>query len=209
MSDFVHQFEPGIPGNSRTLLLLHGTGGDENSLLPLGHAIAPGAALLSVRGKVLENGMPRFFRRLAEGVFDVPDLFARTDDLGDFVAWAIAQYRLVPEGLTAVGFSNGANIAASLLLRRPGLVPSAILFRAMVPFEPDQPVDLRGTQVRIGAGRQDPIVPAANAARLAEILEHAGARVALDWRQAGHQLDSREVKDATEWLQGLANQTPR
>ena len=153
--------------------------------------------------------MPRFFRRLAEGVFDVPDLFARTDDLGDFVAWAIAQYRLVPEGLTAVGFSNGANIAASLLLRRPGLVPSAILFRAMVPFEPDQPVDLRGTQVRIGAGRQDPIVPAANAARLAEILEHAGARVALDWRQAGHQLDSREVKDATEWLQGLANQTPR
>ena len=178
--DLVHNFEPGVPGNPQTLLLLHGTGGNENDLLPLGRALAPGAALLSPRGKILENGMPRFFRRLAEGVFDLPDLYARTDELGDFVAWATERYRLTPEALTAVGFSNGANIAASLLLRRPRLLRSAILFRAMVPFEPDQIPDLRGARVRIGGGRLDPIVPVANTARLAEILERAGARVALD-----------------------------
>jgi phospholipase/carboxylesterase len=207
--DFIHRFEQGDPDNLRTLLLLHGTGGDEHSLLPLGRAIAPGAALLSPRGRVLENGMPRFFRRLAEGVFDLPDLRVRTDELAQFVEQAVARYGLAPDSVTAVGFSNGANIAGSLLLRHPGLVKSAILFRAMVPFEPDQLPDLHGTRVWIGAGRLDPIVPVANSARLAELLERAGAGVALDWRQAGHQLADGEVEAAAKWLQGTTQPASR
>ena len=132
--DFIHQF---IPGSSdRTLLLLHGTGGSENDLIPLGRELDPAAALLSPRGKVLENGYPRFFRRLAEGVFDLEDLKQRTDELADFVIGAAKHYRFDARKLVAIGYSNGANIAASILLRRPGVLPLAILLRAMVPFIP-------------------------------------------------------------------------
>ena len=120
-----------------TLLVLHGTGGDEHDLLPLGRAIAPGATLLSPRGKVLEHGKPRFFRRLAEGVFDVDDLKRRAAELGDFVGAAAAPYGFDTSRLTAVGFSNGANIASALLLLRPEVLSRAVLFRAMVPLEPD------------------------------------------------------------------------
>lgn len=207
--DFIHRFIPGSPGNRDTLLLLHGTGGNENDLLPLGRALAPGAALLSVRGKVLELGMPRFFRRLAEGVFDIPDLLLRTDELARFIEQATAEYGFSPETLTAVGFSNGANIAGSILLRRPGLIPSAVLFRPMVPFEPEQMPDLRGTRVLLSAGTQDPIVPVANPTRLAEILERAGATVALAWHTAGHQLAAGEVEAAAAWLQKSASQAQR
>ena len=134
--DFIHQF---IPGSSdRTLLLLHGTGGDENDLIPLGRELDPAAALLSPRGKVLENGYPRFFRRLAEGVFDLEDLKQRTDELADFVVAAAEHYHFDARKLVAVGYSNGANVAASILLRRPGVLPSAILLRAMVPFIPEE-----------------------------------------------------------------------
>src|SRR5919198_2481586 len=132
--DFLHEF---VPGNSnRTLLLLHGTGGNERDLIPLGRELDPDASLLSPRGKVLENGMPRFFRRLAEGVFDLEDLTYRANDLADFVIAAAQHYGFAPDQLVAVGYSNGANVAAAVLLLRPEIIHRAILFRAMVPLIP-------------------------------------------------------------------------
>jgi predicted esterase len=181
--------------------MLHGTGGTESDLLPIGRALAADATLLSPRGKVLEGSMPRFFRRLAEGVFDQADLALRTDELAAFVRQQIADLHLDPAGVTAVGFSNGANIAASLLFRHPGLLSQAVLWRAMVPFEPGRADGLSGTRVRLGEGRFDPIVPIANAERLAELLRKAGAEVTMDWREAGHQLQLGEVEEARAWLQ--------
>jgi phospholipase/carboxylesterase len=198
--DFSHRFLPGQQGESLTLLLLHGTGGNEDDLVPLGRILAPGASLLSPRGRVLENGMPRFFRRLAEGVFDLQDLAARTDELAEWLEAAAAEYGLDRSRIVAAGFSNGANIAASLLLRRPGLLVGGVLFRAMVPFEPLELPDLAGVPVLLGAGRADPIVPAQNTERLAELLRRAGARVTLDWRPGGHTLSQPEVEDAARWL---------
>ena len=205
--DFVHQFVPATARPSgataaaeTTLLLLHGTGGDENDLLPLGRAVAPGAALLSPRGKVLEGSAPRFFRRLAEGVFDVPDLVARTHELAAFVRAAAAQYGFDPARVVAMGFSNGANIAASALLLHPDLLAGAVLLRAMVPFEPTTPVALPGTPVYLGAGRFDPIIPPENSARLAALLEQAGARTTLAWQPTGHQLAQPELAQVRDWL---------
>jgi phospholipase/carboxylesterase len=199
---FDHRFVPGAEGEALTLLLLHGTGGSESDLLPLGRILAPQASLLSPRGKVLENGMPRFFRRLAEGVFDQQDLAARTDELAEWVGAAAAEYGLDQSRIVAAGFSNGANIAASLLLRRPGLLAGGVLFRAMVPFEPRALPELGGVPVLLGAGRADPIVPAHNTERLAELLREAGAKVTLDWRPGGHNLSQPEVEDAARWLAG-------
>src|SRR6266699_1664719 len=153
--DFIHEFVPGQ--SSRTLLLLHGTGGNERDLIPLGRELDPTAALLSPRGKVLENGMPRFFRRLAEGVFDLEDLKKRTNELADFVVAEAKHYKLAADQVVAVGYSNGANIAASMLLLRPETPRAAILFRAMVPLVPDKLPDLSSARVWIGAGNQDPI----------------------------------------------------
>ncbi|MDB4949921.1 MAG: phospholipase/Carboxylesterase [Gemmatimonadetes bacterium] len=199
-SDFIHRFVPATGGDGTTLLLLHGTGGNEDDLLGLGRVMAPGAALLSPRGKVLENGMPRFFRRLAEGVFDQQDLLARTHELAAWVRVAAAEYALDPTCIVAVGFSNGANVAAAALLLHPDLLAGAVLFRAMVPFEPEHAPNLTGIPVLLGAGRGDPIVPAANTERLADLLRTAGARVTLDWRPGGHSLGQAEVEDAARWL---------
>jgi predicted esterase len=197
---FIHRYIP-APGDSRTtLLLLHGTGGDENDLLGLGRALDPQAALLSPRGKVLENGMPRFFRRLAEGVFDLEDLKLRTHELADFVAAATEAYQLDPQKLIAVGYSNGANIAASTLLLRSNALAGAILFHAMVPLTPDELPDLTGVPVLITAGRLDPMIPAQQSERLALMLQSAGADVALEWQPGGHALTQPEVQIAAEWL---------
>jgi glyoxalase family protein len=198
--DFEHRFVPGRDESAPTILLLHGTGGDENDLIPLGSELAPRANLLSPRGKVLEHGMPRFFRRLAEGVFDEEDLKFRTEELAGFVEEAAGRYGLDPNNLFAVGFSNGANIAASLLLMRPGLLSGAVLFRPMVPFEPEELPDLSGVPVYLGAGEMDQIVPRENTGRLAELLERAGAEVSLNWRPGGHGLEMAEVREAREWL---------
>ena len=195
--DFIHQFVPGTSGE--TALLLHGTGGNEGSLVQLGTLLLPEASILSPRGQVLEGGMPRFFRRLAEGVFDLEDLVSRTGDLAGFVGRSVEKYGFDPARVTAVGFSNGANIAASLMLLRPEVLSRAVLLRAMVPLEPD-PKPLPGTPVWVGAGRYDPIVPPANTARLAELLGERGARVHLDWREAGHQLAEGEVEAISTWL---------
>src|SRR5213595_2344086 len=184
--DFIHDFVPG--SSSRTLLLLHGTGGNERDLIPLGRELDPNAALLSPRGKVLEDGMSRFFRRLAKGVFDLQDLKYRTNELADFVTAAAQHYGFAIDELVAVGYSNGANIAASMLLLRSELLPTAILFRAMVPLHPEKEPNLSYVRVWIGAGDQDPIVPPSDTERLVELLRRAGAEVTIHFAKAGHGL---------------------
>jgi phospholipase/carboxylesterase len=199
--DFIHEFVPG--SSKRILLLLHGTGGNERDLIPLGRELDPDAALLSPRGKVLENGMPRFFRRLAEGVFDLEDLRKRTRELADFVAAAANRYGFDVKNLIAVGYSNGANIAASVLLLRPQTFAGAILFRAMVPLEPDKPPDLANVRVWISAGNHDPIIPASETKRLVELLRTAGADVAIRFLNGGHALTPADISLAREWLRQL------
>ena len=195
---FVHRFEPGR-GQEPPLLLLHGTGGDESDLLPLGRLVAPGAALLAPRGKVLENGMPRFFRRLAEGVFDEADVRRRAVELADFVEEARQAYGLAAP--VALGFSNGANIAAAVLLLRPEALAGAALLRAMVPLATPPEAELEGKPVLILSGAMDPIVPADDAARLASMLARAGAAVSHRTLPAGHGLSQADVTLTREWLE--------
>jgi predicted esterase/catechol 2,3-dioxygenase-like lactoylglutathione lyase family enzyme len=203
---FEHQFVPARAEGAPTLLLLHGTGGNEYDLLDLGRALYPGAALLSPRGQVLENGMPRFFRRLAEGVFDLDDLRRRTHDLAEFVAAAAEAYQIDPRRVIAAGYSNGANIAASLLLLRPETLAGAVLFHAMVPLVPEQLPDLSGVPVFMAAGRTDPMIPAPQTERLAQLLREAGADVELQWQPGGHTLAQAEVQAAKTWLHGHAKE---
>ena len=191
---------PPASPDAPTILALHGTGGDENDLIPLARMVSPDAAVLSPRGNVLENGMPRFFKRLAEGVFDLEDLKARTADLARFVAASAAKYKFDPARVVALGYSNGANIAASLLLSNPGVLKGGILLRPMVPFEPDRLPALQGTSVLLSAGRQDPMIPQASTTRLAALLKEAGADVTLSWYDAGHGLVPREMEQATRWF---------
>jgi len=201
---FAHRFLPGEEdGSGATLLVLHGTGGDENDLVPLGRELAPGAAILSPRGKVLEYGAPRFFRRLAEGVFDHEDLVFRTHELADFIESAAEEYGFDRSKLVAAGYSNGANVAASLMLLHPGLLRAAVLFRAMVPFEPEQTPDLSGMPVFLSAGRMDRMILPENTERLAAILKEAGADLDLRWRDTGHALTYEEVAEAKEWLSSI------
>ena len=196
----IHHFIPADGGDDVVLLMLHGTGGDEGDLVPLGRMLRPGAAILSPRGNVLEHGMPRFFRRLAEGVFDLEDLAERTDALNDFIDGASKQYGFHRSKVVAVGFSNGANIAASLILRHPGALTRAVLLSPMVPFEPDTSVDLAGTRVFIGGGRNDPIASPAQAERLAQLLRDGGADVTTYFHAGGHTLTNDELAAAQKWI---------
>ena len=189
--DFIHEF---VPGRSpRTLLLLHGTGGNERDLIPL--------------GRELENGMPRFFRRLAEGVFDLEDLKYRTNELADFVTAAGEHYGFTSDNVVAVGYSNGANIAASMLLLRPEVMPAAILFRAMVPLVPNKLPELSSVHVWIGAGDQDSIIPPSEAQGLVELLRRAGADVTIRFFNAGHGLTNDDLEVARHWLGALNKST--
>jgi phospholipase/carboxylesterase len=197
----IHLFVPGNRHEATPLLLLHGTGGDESDLLPLGQAIAPGASLLSPRGRILEHGMPRFFRRLAEGVFDEDDVRRRANDLAEFVNDARKRYDL-PAPM-ALGYSNGANIAAAVLQLRPEALAGAILLRAMVPLRDAPPVDLAGKPVLIVSGQFDPIIQASNVQQLAVALAKAGADVQHRTLPIGHQLSQADVTVASEWLRGI------
>lgn len=197
-TDFIHRFEPGTDPAATPLLLLHGTGGDEEDLIPLGRAVAPGAALLSPRGKVSEGGMPRFFRRLSEGVFDEADVVRRAHELADFIAAARQTYGIAAP--VAFGFSNGANIAAAVLMLRPEVLSGAVLMRAMVPLAAAPAGTLPGTPVLLLSGAMDPIVPAANAARLAAQLEARGARVAHQVLPAGHGLVQADIAAARQFV---------
>lgn len=198
---FIHRYVPAEREGLPPLLLLHGTGGDENDLIPLARHLLPGAALLSPRGKVLENGMPRFFRRLAEGVFDIDDLKARTLDLADFIGSARAAYGL--QAPVAVGFSNGANIAAALLLTWPDVLRGAVLMRATLPFEPEPLPALNGTPALLISGTADPMVRAAERDRLATVLREAGADVTYETIAAGHNLTEHDMALAARWLKAI------
>lgn len=197
---FLHRFVPG--STPLTVLALHGTGGDEDDLLPLAASVAPGAALLSPRGRVLEHGMARFFRRLAEGVFDLDDLKAQAAALAGFVAEAAQRYGFDPARVLGLGLSNGANIAAALLLLHPGTLTGAVLWRPMVPLVPEVLPDLRGVPVWIGAARSDPLVPVQETERLAALLRKAGADATVFWTEGGHALTRGEDEAARLWLQG-------
>jgi predicted esterase len=200
--DFIHRYLASPSGSKHTLLLLHGTGATEDDLIPLGRMLDPDANILSPRGKVLENGMPRFFRRLAMGVFDEEDLIARTHELAAFVRAAADHYGFDVTNITAVGFSNGANIAASALFLEPDLLARAVLLRAMVPFDRDELPDLGDTRVFVAGGRSDPMIPQDQTQVLVEMLEKAGADVTLRWENAGHELMRDEIDAAHAWLTG-------
>jgi phospholipase/carboxylesterase len=199
-SPFTYRYEPPSDTRAPIVLALHGTGGDEHDLIPLARMVAPGAAVLSPRGLVLENGMPRFFRRLAEGVFDEEDLARRTSELADFITAAAAAHGFDGARVVALGYSNGANIAASLLLTRPQALAGAVLLRPMVPFEPAQVPDLRGRAILMSAGERDPIIPRPLTARLAQLLTAAGADLTTKWYPCGHELSPREIREASEWF---------
>lgn len=197
---FIHRFVPSR-GSLVTLLLLHGTGGDENNLLPLGSNLLPEAALLSPRGRVIENGMARFFRRSAEGVFDQNDLRLQTNDLAKFVTEAAKTYSFDPSKVVAVGYSNGANIAASILLLHPYVLTGAILFRPMgIPLEVKEVPDLTGTRILIESGTSDPLIQRELPENLAALLKKGNADVTLRWHLAGHPLEDEEIIVAKEWL---------
>jgi phospholipase/carboxylesterase len=200
---FEHRYLPGDDDSGLTLLLLHGTGGNEQDLIPLGQELLPGAAILSPRGKVSEYGAPRYFRRLAEGIFDHEDLLFRTHELAAFIEAAADEYGFDHSKIVAVGYSNGANVAASTILLHPGLLRAAVLFRAMVPFEQEVVPDLSGMPVFMAAGRMDRMIAPDNTQRLADILTEAGADVDLRWRDVGHPLTYEEVGEAEEWLAGI------
>ncbi|HXS60032.1 MAG TPA: alpha/beta hydrolase [Candidatus Sulfopaludibacter sp.] len=201
--NFIHRFIPSSNNPEKeypTLLLLHGTGGSEDDLIQIGKMISPHSSLLSPRGKVLEHGMPRFFRRLAEGVFDIKDLKFRTQELAKFVHDASSKYSFDLNKTVAIGFSNGANIAASLLLLNPETINGAILFRAMKPFNPDNLPDLSNKQVLLSAGLIDPIVSKSQIEGLFNLLQKSGADVTMKWQQSGHNINNKDISDAKEWL---------
>lgn len=200
LSHYRYLFEPGTDPAAPPLLLLHGTGGDEHDLVPLARQLSPGSALLSPRGNVLERGAPRFFARLAEGVFDPAEITRRTHELAEFLAAAKAHHGIDPARLTALGFSNGANIAACLLLLRPESLAAAALIRPMVVLEPAALPRLDGKRVLISSGNHDPIVPPDHPRRLAEMFRRTGAEIELQVHPASHQLAPGDLSAITRWI---------
>jgi phospholipase/carboxylesterase len=198
-----HIFQKGTNLAKPTFLLLHGTGGTESDLLPLAGMIDEEASVLSVRGNVLENGMPRFFRRLAEGVFDEEDLVFRTKELNQFLDESALKYGFDRDHILAIGYSNGANIAASLLFHYGNALKGAILHHPMVPRRGIELPDLTGKSVFIAAGTNDPICSPEESSELQSLLEQANAKVELHWENRGHQLTAEEVKAAAQWYQNL------
>ena len=202
---FIHTFIPSDSGgkddDSLNLLLLHGTGGDENDLISIAKMLEiKNTSILSPRGKVLENGMPRFFRRLAEGVFDIEDLRFRTNELADFMQKASKTYTFDLNRTMAIGYSNGANIAASILLLRPEILSSAILFRPMIPLVPDALPNLSSKHILISAGLHDPIVPGYQTEDLFDLLKKVDAKVSIQWQNSGHELTQGDIKAAKDWV---------
>lgn len=200
LAGYDYRFEKGTDGAGPVLLLLHGTGGDENDLIPLARLVAPAADIVSVRGNVLENGAPRYFRRIAEGVFDLEDLALRTAQLLRFVSEAAKQYAFTTDRVIALGFSNGANVAASMMLTEPTVLRHGILIRAMVPFEPTALPDMKRSSALLAAGRADRMIPGVQTERLADLMRSAGARVELKWQDAGHGIAPGDVSDARDYL---------
>lgn len=201
---FLHWYEP---GDDWTVLALHGTGGNERDLVPLAKSVAPGAAVLSPLGKVREGGAPRWFRRFAEGVFDMEDLQARTHELADWLVTQYAERGIDPKRTVAVGYSNGASTAAALMVLRPEALSFGVLLRPSVPYLPDPMPDLTGAAALLVPGRHDRIVDPAQAERLAGVLQAAGARADLAVAEAGHELTRDDLESAAAWVSGLRART--
>lgn len=197
---FVHRFRPPSPDSADTLLVLHGTGGNEDDLIGIAQTVAPGAAVISPRGKVLEGGAPRFFRRIAEGVFDPAEVRSRAEEMAKFIRAAADRYALDPTRIFALGYSNGANIASTVMLIDPGVIRAAVLLRPMLVYEPKEKNDLSGTAALMSAGRVDPIVPTTSVERLAALFEERGADVTIKWQLGGHNLVPSEIKEGADWL---------
>ncbi len=201
-ADFIHRFIPAAAEGLKPLLLLHGTGGNEDDLLPVADAVGPGRAVLSPRGKVLEGGMPRFFRRFAEGKFDEDDVIARAHELADFVAQSKARYNI--DTPVAVGFSNGANIAAAMLLLRPEALAGAVLIRVMTPlYRTRSEAKLDGKPILMLSGAMDPIVQQSDAANLAAQFRAAGAALSHQVLPAGHGLTRLDMTMAKDFLDSI------
>ncbi|HSP21520.1 MAG TPA: alpha/beta hydrolase [Planococcus sp. (in: firmicutes)] len=198
-----HIFQKGSDSSKPTLLMLHGTGGNENDLMPIAAHIDSQASVLSVRGNVSENGMPRFFKRLSEGVFDMEDLKIRTEELYEFIGKAAEEHGFDRSNIIAIGYSNGANIAANLLFTYADALKGAILHHPMVPNRDTELPNLAGVPVFIAAGTNDPICPAEESTDLERLLSNAGASVKLHWESYGHQLTMPEVEAAKEWYDNL------
>ena len=201
-TDFTHQFIPAA-GSETTVLLLHGTGGDENDLIPIGRGLAPGCALLSPRGRVDEQGMARFFRRIREGVFDEEDIRVRAAELEKFVRDAAEEYRFDPSRVAALGYSNGANMAAALMLLHPRLLSAAVLMRATLPLEPGEIPQFASTPVLILAGEHDSVLPKERTEKLAKVLSYAGASVEVRWHNMGHELGPEDFTAARDFFKTL------
>ena len=197
-----HVWRPGTEPGAPPLLLLHGTGDDEHGLLPLAEALSPGAAVLSPRGAVLEGGAPRFFRRLAVGVFDENDLRARCDELASFITAAGTAYGLSPRSLVAVGFSNGANTAAALLLTHPELLAGAVLISAVPPFAEPPEAELTGCRVLVSNGTKDPYATPEQSTALVDQLRQRGADVTLETHPGGHQVVPAHLPAMRELARG-------
>ncbi len=200
LEGYDYRFEEGSDPKGPVLLLLHGTGGNEHDLIPLARLVAPTSHVVSPRGNVSENGALRFFRRLAEGVFDMEDLAKRTADLLRFLSAAGERHSFPPDRVIALGFSNGANIAASMMLTQPSQLRRGILVRAMVPFEPATPPMMDKSSALILAGKTDQMIPATQTERLAELMRACGAKVELKWQDSGHTMIQPDVNDARAWL---------
>ena len=201
--DFAHQFVPGAEKSGRTLLLLHGTGGNEHDMLGLGRRIDPEAALLSPRGKVNENGNNRFFRRLAEGIFDEGDVVRRSHELANFLSAATTEYEIDTRQMVAVGYSNGANIASAMMLLGVAPFSFAILLRAMVPLTKTELTNGNKGRVLISEGESDPISPPAGGSDLAKLLRDTGLEVDLIVQPSGHHLIEEDIVAAQRWLKSL------
>jgi predicted esterase len=197
--EFTHRFIPGAMASAPTIVALHGTGGDENELVPLARMIDGDAAILSLRGRVNEHGQARFFRRVSEGVFDLDDLRAQTEALRVFISEAADHYRFSRTRIVALGYSNGANLTASLLLTDPNALAGAVLLRPLLPFEPPSPAVLTGLPIVISSGRHDPIVAPDSARRLADVLQQGGAKVTMLWQETGHALSPNELEQVATW----------
>ncbi|MDQ1910817.1 alpha/beta hydrolase [Paenibacillus sp. GD4] len=196
-----HIFQKGSDPEAPTLVLFHGTGGTEQDLLPVAQIVSPASSVLSIRGNVLENGMPRFFKRLSEGVFDEEDLLIRTNELHEFLGEAAAAYGLDRTQFVAIGYSNGANIAGSLLFHHQGAWKGAILHHPMVPRRGIEIPKLNGTPIFIGAGTNDPICTPQETEELEQLLRDAGGDITVSWESFGHRLTHSEVNTAAAWFQ--------
>lgn len=205
----IHKFIKGLNASRPTLLLLHGTGGDENDLIPVGKMVDQDANILSVRGEIIEQGMPRFFKRLAPGVFDEQDLIYRTSQLHDFIDQASKTYDFDRSDVIAIGYSNGANIAANMLMQIPFSLRGAILMHPMLPRKGGVVPSLKGVQVLITAGNNDPIVPLASTQALKKVLDEHQADVSLSWFKFGHKLSSEEMQFIIKWYQAMVNQSQK